>query len=227
MTRVVVVGEGQTEQEFVREVLAPALGRDGIFVECQSISTSSVAKGGGLSRDRVLRGLANTAKQHSNVYVTTFFDLYGLKPDLPGVAESMALNDPKERAMRIGAAISQHVVDEVACLPARFFAYIQPYEFEGLLFSDPARLCEIERTWGRFVEPLQEVKARAISPEHINDGTETHPSARLKILTSPRYRKRLHGPRAAASIGLDRIANECPHFGAWLARLRELPPLPA
>jgi hypothetical protein len=226
MTHVVVVCEGYTEQDFVRDVLAPALALDGISVGRQSIATSSIGKGGALSRDRMLRGLANTAKQRTNAYITTFFDLYALKPDVPGVAEARGRGDPRERSKRIGEAISQWVVDEVGCLPQRFFAHIQPYEFEGLLFSDPARLCEVERTWGRFVEPLQRVRADSPSPEHINDGPNTHPAARLNVLKGPAYSKRLHGPQAAARIGLDRIASECQHFGAWLARLRTLPPLP-
>lgn len=227
MRRLVVVGEGQTEQDFVREVLCPALGVEQIFVSCQLIATSSIAKGGVLSRDRVLKGLANTLKQHHDAYITTFFDLYALKPDLPGMDRAVTVADPIARAGLIGDALSQHVAADVGCQPGRFFAHIQPYEFEGLLFTDPANLCEIEPGWRRFAEPLQRVRESAVSPEHINDGPDTHPAARLGILASPAYRKRLHGPKAAARIGLDRIAAECSHFGAWLTHIRTLAPLPA
>ena len=65
----------------------------------------------------------------------------------------------------------------------------------------------------------------AESPEHINDGPDTTPAARLEsALSNPRYRKRLHGPRAAQGIGLDRIEAECAFFAAWLAQLRALSP---
>lgn len=225
MRRLVIVGEGQTEQDFVRDMLAPTLGAVGIVVTGQLIATSSVAKGGALTRDRVLRALANTLKQHRNAYVTTLFDLYALKPDLPGMDQARTIGDPIARAAYVGESLSQHVAAEVECLPGRFFAHIQPYEFEALLFSDLTRLCEIEPGWSRFADPLQKVRESVASPEHINDGPDTHPAARLSILTAPAYRKRLHGPKAAVRIGLDRIAAECTHFGAWVERVRLLPPL--
>jgi hypothetical protein len=51
---VIVVGEGQTEETFIRDVLAPALmGRD-ISLQPRLIATSAGAKGGALAGDRVL-----------------------------------------------------------------------------------------------------------------------------------------------------------------------------
>ncbi len=53
MTRVCVVCEGQTEETFVRDVLAPALGEGGLWVFPEMIETSSGHKGGGLVYERV------------------------------------------------------------------------------------------------------------------------------------------------------------------------------
>lgn len=226
MRRLIVVGEGQTEQDFVREVLAPALGAENIAVTCRLIATSSVASGGALTRERVLKNLANTLKQDRGAYVTTLFDLYGLKPDIPGVAAAQSIDDPIARARAIEHQLTYEVVATVGCMPQRFFAHVQPYEFEALLFSDPAQLCEIEPGWRGYAAPLQVIRQAAASPEHINDGPATHPAARLSVLRAPAYRKRLHGPRAALKIGLERIAAECAHFGAWLTHVRALAPLP-
>ena len=64
------------------------------------------------------------------------------------------------------------------------------------------------------------------TPEHINDGATTHPSARLgRVLTQPGYDKRLDGPTVASLIGLGRIRAECRHFAQWLGRMEALPPL--
>jgi hypothetical protein len=60
---------------------------------------------------------------------------------------------------------------------------------------------------------------------YINDGPDTHPSARLTTLLQPRYKKPLHGSRIAASIGLARIREECRHFDAWLSKIESLQPL--
>jgi hypothetical protein len=103
----------------------------------------------------------------------------------------------------------------------RFLPHLQPHEFEALLFADPDRLIEIEPDWKRYAEVLRAARVDAFSPEHIDDGVDTHPSARLKLL-KPRFEKVLHGPAAAARIGLERMRNECGHFDAWLERIEAL-----
>lgn len=225
MIRVIVVGEGQTEETFIREVVAPDLAAEGIFVEPRLIATSKSSKGGALSRDRVLRFLDNTLKERRNAYISTFFDLYRLDAEMPGVAESGALASPLDRASTIEQAIGAAVVEATGCLPHRFLPHIQPYEFEALLFSDLDAMLSVEPGWRALAEPLRQARAAAASPEHINDGRFTHPSARLKHLQSPEYRKTRHGPLAARRIGLERMAQECAHFRGWLERLRTLQPL--
>lgn len=111
------------------------------------------------------------------------------------------------------------------CRPDRFVAHVQPYEFEALLFSDVSKFGSVQSEWARFVPTLKEAREGATSPEHINDGPETHPSARLSSLREPSYNKPLHGSRIADRIGIDRIRSECQHFDAWLSRIEGLPAL--
>lgn len=85
MTRVVIIGEGQTEETFAGYVLKPHLTAYGIRLEPRLIDTSGTGRGGGLARERVIRVLRNTLRESAGTYVTTFFDLYALKPDFPGV----------------------------------------------------------------------------------------------------------------------------------------------
>ena len=115
------------------------------------------------------------------------------------------------------------VVQHCGCDPARFIPHIQSHEFEALLFSDVAALATVEAGWAASVGALDQARAGAATPEDINDGHETKPSARLEtLLRSPSYRKLRHGPIAAERIGLARMEAECPHFSAWLARIRAL-----
>ena len=225
MIQVIIVGEGPTEESFIRDVLAPPLADRRIFVQPRLIPTSRRGRGGALSGDRVLRYLRNTLRERGDIYVATFFDLYALGREFPGRAETEAVADPLARASAIEARFAEAVVREAQCRADRFLPHIQPYEFEALLFSDTDRWVEIEPAWKRHAEPLRAVRAGVISPEHINDGAETHPAARLRKLLGPQFEKVLHGPAAAARIGLDRIRDECKHFGSWLARLEALPPL--
>ncbi|HBL29716.1 MAG TPA: hypothetical protein DD490_23010 [Acidobacteria bacterium] len=224
MIEVIVVGEGQTEEIFVRDVLAPVLAGGDIFLEPRLIRTSSSSRGGGLSRDRVVRYLRNTLRERGDTYVTTLFDLYGLAAGFPGVAESAGTRDPIARARSVEESLREVVTQEAGCRQDRFVPYIQPHEFESLLFSDIGRLVEVRPEWMGSLDALRAARQAAMSPEHVNDGAQTHPSARLKVL-KPTYVKTLHGPAAAQRIGLDRICAECRHFAAWVNQLESLPPL--
>ncbi len=222
-----MVGEGQTEQKFVSEVLGPTLADRELRLEPRLIPTSRTSRGGALSTDRVLRFLRNTLLQRREVYVTTLFDLYRLPVDFPGSAQAAGIADPVERATAIEIGFAAAVVAQAECEPYRFIPHIQPYEFESLLFSDLTWLPDLEPAWAPFVSRLQRLTAAAASPEHINSGSDTHPSARLTRLLRPRYQKVRHGPTAAQSIGVARIREQCVHFSTWVARIESLRPLSA
>lgn len=223
--RIAVVGEGPTEETFVRDVLALEFAPNNIFLYPLLISTSKGARGGALNYPRVLPFLRDTLHQRSFNYVTTLFDLYGLHSDFPGYAESRQFPDPLRRAEFLEQRFGEAVIAEAGVRADRFLPYIQPYEFEALLFTDIGTLTGLEPGWESSADALQAVRDQATSPEYINDGPTTHPSARLESLT-PKYGKLRHGPRATKIIGLGRIEQACGHFGAWLQRLRSLPPLP-
>lgn len=226
MIHVIVVCEGQTEETFVRDVLTPPLAERQIFPQPRLVPTSKYGRGGALKRDRVLRYLRNTLRERQDTYVTTFFDLYGLSGDFPGHSEASVVVDPVERARMIETHFAEAVVQTEESRPDRFLPHIQPFEFEALLFADVERLTEVEVAWKAYTDPLRTVRKSFPSPEHINDGIDTRPSARLgRLLVGPRYQKVLHGAAAAARMGLGRIRAECRHFGAWLTRIEGLRPL--
>jgi len=100
---------------------------------------------------------------------------------------------------------------------------------DGLLFGTRKRTEQIDielyfPEWRACLDGLNSARSAVASPEHVNDGEQTYPSARLKALR-PRYEKVLHGPATAARIGLDRICAECLHFAAWVKQIETLPPL--
>lgn len=225
MTDVIVVCEGQTEEAFVRRVLYPGLSPRNVFVQPRLIATSRQAKGGALNPQRVLRHLRNTLRERPDTYVTTLFDLYGLPANFPGQPATATQGDPVARATEIEAGFHETVVRHTGCRPERFLPHVQPYEFESLLLSDPAAFAVAEPEWQAFAGELATVRQAAISPEHINDGPDTHPSARLQRLVRPRYQKVTHGTIISARIGLHRMRAECRHFDQWLGRLEQLSPL--
>ena len=223
MTRVVVICEGQTEETFVRDVLASHFSPSGLYLDAQTIETSPGYRGGALNYDRVQRQLRNTLRQKTAPVVTTFFDLYRLDKRFPGFDAAMAQSSMEAKVEALNAALASDIVALAECDPARFLPHIQPHEFEALLFSDVETLTSVERSWARNTVELSTIRQQAQTPEHINDQPETKPAAHLeRLLKSPRFSKVDHGPIAAARMGLPCLERECLHFAAWLRRLREL-----
>lgn len=226
MTQLKVYVEGQTEKNFVVEVLTPYLV-DRIRYECviASFLGDRRDEGGILPwkgrRKNARTDILTSLKQDQEVIVTTMVDYYRLIK-WPGRGEAgLGQKSPSERA----AIIEESVLKDIACElpnvdPRRFVPYVVMHEFEALLFSDP------ERFAGSIGPPDLSSEFRAIrnefhTPEDINDSPETHPSKRIRALF-PRYQKPLMGVNAAKKIGLDTIRKECPAFGRWMEKLESL-----
>ena len=90
MSRVLALVEGQTEQAFVRDVLAPELGNRGVFISATLIGKPG-HKGGIRSYESVQRDILAALKQDIGRSCTTMFDYYGLQADWPGVPEARSL----------------------------------------------------------------------------------------------------------------------------------------
>lgn len=104
---------------------------------------------------------------------------------------------------------------------SRAFAYVQQYEFEGLLFSNVDAFQQLLYATRESVDELRRIRSRFPTPEHINDSRDTAPSKRLKAIM-PKFHKRTDGPLLAAEIGIETIRAECKRFDAWLMRLENL-----
>lgn len=219
---VIVFVEGQTEEAFIKDVVAPSLYSLNIFLEPRLLKTSPTSKGGDISFDRLKRYTRNTLKERSDTYLTTFFDLYGLGRGFPDYESIMKLKSPLDKSRTLELKIHEKLVSEFKFRADRFFPHIQPYEYEGLLFSDIDQLVMVEPAWERFSSSLMKIRGDFDTPEHINNSYHTKPSSRLEQTLVPRYRKTMHGPQIARKIGLVNIEKECPHFQEWMNKLRAL-----
>lgn len=223
MRRAIVICEGQTEEAFISRVLVPPLLANGLYLQGITVNTSPGHKGGALSYDRLRRAVRNALAEGDVIAVTTLIDLYRLDSGFPGFAVATAQATLQARLQVLQSALHDDIVAFSGCNPARFIPHIQPHEFEALLFSDVDALAAVEAGWSGAAAALAEARAQAATPEDINQGHATKPSARLEtLLRSPGYRKLRHGPIAAERVGLNRMALECPHFARWLALLRAL-----
>jgi hypothetical protein len=225
MPEVIVICEGQTEEGFIKRVLAPDLSATGVWLKPQTLGrTATNPGGGGVNLSRFTTHTRNVLRS-GEVYVTSLLDLYALGHDFPDFQRLAGEKDPCRRASCLENALHAHIVTATECRPDRFIPYIQPYEYEGLLFSDVKALAGVEANWIAALKKLREIREAFETPEHINDSPLTAPSKRLRAAVSnPGYRKTLHGPQAAQAIGLATITGQCPHFRGWVEKLRALSP---
>jgi hypothetical protein len=225
MARLLVHVEGQTEEDFVNEVLRDHLVRVGY----QSVSARIVGnarlrqrRGGIRPWPAVRKDIVNHLRQDSGCIATTMVDFYGLPQQgdgaWPGRAEASGL-ETRLKASCVEEALQEDLSKEVGSNfnARRFMPFVVMHEFEGLLFSD---CTAFSQGIGRAdLEPdFQRIRDDFETPEDINDSPVTYPSRRVKNLV-PGYEKPLFGALAALEIGLPRIRTQCPHFDGWLRQL--------
>ncbi|AWV90998.1 DUF4276 family protein [Bradymonas sediminis] len=220
MTRVHVICEGQTEETFVNELLCEPFAARKIYLQPSQIGKPR-HKGGNFKVERLITDLRNRLRKDRNCYCTTFFDFYGLPADFPGKREASAELSAQDKANCLIAELQKALSakfdhDEMR----RFIPYVQMYEFEGLLFSDPERFARgIDQP--HLASEFSAIREDFSTPEEINNSPMTAPSKRIEGLYR-RYEKPLHGSLAALEIGLATIRAECPIFDGWLERLEGL-----
>lgn len=221
-----VVCEGQTEVDFVKQILAPyfILLENRIELVPLKIPTSNRYKGGALTYDRVERFIINQLKKDKNAFLTTMFDYYALdnrfKENIPNNSDIYLY------ITAIQDNFDKHINNE------RFFFHIQPHEFESLLFSDVTKIIQADLEWEKQSEDKKQKALKELqniindydeNPELINNSKETSPSHRLqKILGTPKYNKAFHGNEIAKKIGLKNICDKCHYFDSWCQKIRNL-----
>lgn len=225
MTRLLIHVEGETEETFVNELLAPQLYHYGYrSVSARLLGNARQrSRRGGIRPWRAARiDILNHLREDSQCLATTMVDYYALPQSddraWPGRAEANRLPFA-EKASTIEQALLADIADELGAgfNPHRFVPYVMMHEFEGLLFSDCAAFGQgIGRP--ELILQLQAVRDQFATPEEINDSPLTAPSKRVTALV-PGYQKPLLGTLAALQVGLNAIRRECPHFRSWLERL--------
>lgn len=213
MIKLLVLVEGQTEELFVKRVLAPYLSRYLISCFPKLVITKANFKGGLATWGKAKNHLEHLFQSEPTAFVTTMFDFYRFPSDL-AVAAQPATSSAVERAVAIESAM----LNSFSYAKQRFIPYLMVHEFEALLFTSP-------ETIAAHFEPdaaKQTAYTFALSsiglPEAINHGAETHPAKRLKNMFKA-YGKTTDGIALAERIGIEKMLSACPHFAAWISNL--------
>jgi hypothetical protein len=231
--RLHITAEGQTEERFVKEVLAPYLGEREVWADARCVLTSNKNRlglecRGGWRRTSayatVKRDICTWMKEDRNpdVRFTTMFDLYALPRDFPGYAEAYRGMDPYRRVSVLEEALAVDINGELS--DTRFIPYIQLLEFEALILADPKQLdwefLEHDRPIQRLIDM---VANEGGNPELIDDGENTAPSKRIIVeITEYAGNKATSGPLVAGKIGMQVLCERCRHFAEWIEGLVRL-----
>lgn len=215
MRRVIIICEGETEQDFCKTILYHHFIGLGLHIQPPLIKKT---RGGIVKWDVLKKQIEGHLKEDSNAYVTTLIDYYGLyeKYQFPQwelahtLVDKEAMMDSLEQGMRID--INNN----------RFIPYMQLHEFEGLLFNDVNIFYQVIPKYELVgMQELNKTFSDYSNPEMINNNRQTSPSHRLQRIIKG-YNKVVYGNIIAEAIGLLRIRQKCPRFNNWITNLENL-----
>ena len=220
-----IVVEGQTEQTFVRDVLAPHMAPGKIYLHPVLIGKPG-HKGGDIRFGKATNDIGNFLRQRNNTYITTMFDYFRIDSEWPGKADALrqvkngTTLTANQKAEILEAATRKEVVRIFPGCNSenRFIPYIEMHEFEALLFSDADILAEKTEI---DVLLIRKILEKYDNPEEINDDPANAPGKRLESLKEG-YRKVVMGKTISEAIGIAAIRRQCPHFNDWLTKLEQL-----
>ncbi len=220
--RLHVTSEGQTEEAFVKRILAPHLGGFNVSADARSVLTSKDRKahkeyrGGLISYEKAKADITTWMKEdgHAECRFTTMFDLYALPMDFPGYKIAKRENDRYRKVQVLENALQKDIDDR------RFIPYIQLHEFEALILADVRKL---DWEYLDHDEPIRRLVDMVgnQNPELIDDTSEGAPSKRI-LHELPEYDKANSGVLVAEKIGLQTMKTKCAHFRAWVELLEGL-----
>lgn len=222
-SRLNMVVEGQTEKNFINELIKPYLHNFQLDVNVRIVETGHDKNrryhGGGDNYYKIKNDINKWLKSEKKAFFTTMFDYYAFPNNVPNFdyAKHQKIRDAHQKARTLENAIAKDIGH-----PEQFIPYISLHEFEALLFSDINIINKyLNKIYGSKIDALNQILMSCNSPEFINDKSETAPSNRLLKLY-PGYQKNIDGILIAQEIGLDKIRSACIHFNEWLTKLEKL-----
>ena len=226
MARLFVHVEGQTEELFVQEVLAPHLYGRGFHLVAPVFLGNPRQRGGVPSWPSARRDILRKLSGDQGAISTMMVDYYGMPQSgeraWPGRAAASGLRTAEEKAGCVQQALLLDISHALGEPPAscRFVPSVLMHEFEALLFTDGSAveraLCQTGVAAG-----MRAIREKFQDPEEINDSPGGAPSRRLTGLLAG-YQKVFHGNLAALEIGLNVMRSHCRVFDQWVSRLESL-----
>lgn len=217
--RLLLYVEGQTEELFVNRILRHHLAAFGVQVERPVIAITRARpterRGGFVNWEAVDRDLRTlfATRPESDIRFSSLLDVYGLPSQVPGFPGPSTGSRSTMEVDAIEVALAAHFGEP------RFVPYLQRHEFEALVIAHPPAIDAVAPACTASLRTIVHPTASAASAEDINDGPDSHPSARL-AQAIPDYldRKASYALFILLDAGLSQVRSRCPRFNAWLER---------
>lgn len=219
-----IVAEGDSEETFCKQVLAPHLFKFDVYATPIKVETSHLRhrpdikfKGGVTTYKHVKKDILNFLcyDQRETLRVTTFLDYFRLPSDFPGFQLGVGDMTRDEEIDLLERSFREDIQD------SRFLPYIQKHEFETLLFVDLKRLVELYPGHASKVDRIVR-GAAGVAPENVNGGASTAPSKRILAEFSEHKWNKPRIVPILAEIGLPALRHQCTRFDAWVSKLENL-----
>lgn len=213
MKRLYIIVEGQTEEEFIKTLVAPYLLKFDIYTVTPLLICTSKCGRGGFANYAYLKNDAGKllASPKNDFIVSMFVDFFRC-PELPQKERYEHIDDHCLKVVEMENCIGDDLDDR------RFIPYIQLHEFEALLYSSN-RGFEYYFTEKQALETKQIVD-KYFNPELINSSPQKSPSKRLLGIKGD-YDKVVEGNLIALEVGFSKMLERCPRFSAWIDKLIE------
>lgn len=138
MKRIYVLVEGQTEEAFISELLAPHYAPAGLYLTPIIARTSPRQKGGIVRYAKLRPQIVRLCRQDPAASVSTLIDLYALPNDFPGRSTTSypILGTGRQKAEYIEAELGRDISE------GNFLPHIMVHEYEALLFTQPCHFAD-------------------------------------------------------------------------------------
>lgn len=215
MKRVLILVEGQSELQFVNDIVRPHFEPQNIYIMPTMATTKRLKKGADFKGGIVSYGkfrfdILQLLKDTNASLVTTLIDYYHLPSDFPKVQTDGTW---QQRVL----AIEEGLIDDIH--DRRFQPFIMVQELEALMFADPIKIIsafpEDDKT-----EEIVSIRKHFDSLEDIND--DLPPSKRIRSIY-PSYKKTFHSYFVLSEIGIAKLRESSLRFDQWLHRIADFP----
>ena len=211
MKRLFIIVEGQSERDFIEELVAPYLFKHEIYaVTPVLIRTSKQGRGGFVNYQHLKNDVKRLLlQQDADIVVSMLVDFFRC-PELPDSLKYDNIRDHIKRVEVMEQCIAEDISDR------RFIPYIQLHEFEALLYASNVGF---EMYFSDEQAMLTgQIVCEYDNPEAINSSPENAPSKRLLRINN-QYNKVIEGNLIALEVGLPAMLKRCPRFSQWIESL--------